>query len=58
LLLGGVVGNTEKLALNTGIGRAGDVLAIAPLTISRTTGSAAAAAAAAVVTTTTAVALS
>jgi hypothetical protein len=34
----GVVGDTEKLALNTGVGRARDVLAVLPLTVTRATG--------------------
>lgn len=40
VLLGRVLGsNTEKLALDTGVGRAGDVLSIAPLSITRSAGS-------------------
>jgi hypothetical protein len=38
LLLGGVVGDTEKFALETSVGGTGDVLAVAPLAISRTAG--------------------
>ena len=37
VLLGRVVGGTEELTLDTGIGRAGNVLAIAPLTIAGAT---------------------
>jgi hypothetical protein len=37
LLLGGVVGDTEELALNAGVGWAWDVLAVLPLTITRAT---------------------
>jgi hypothetical protein len=35
LLLRRVVGDTVKLALDTGVGRTGDVLAILPLSIAR-----------------------
>lgn len=37
VLLGRVVGGTEELTLDAGVGRAGNVLAIAPLTIARAT---------------------
>jgi hypothetical protein len=37
LLLGGVIGDTEELALHAGVGGAGNVLAIAPLAIARAT---------------------
>jgi hypothetical protein len=43
LLLCGVVGNAKKLTLQTSVGRAGDVLAIAPLSISGAAGRTAAA---------------
>jgi hypothetical protein len=46
LLLGGVVGDTEELTLDTGVDRAGDVLAVAPLSVARASCRAAAAAAA------------
>jgi hypothetical protein len=35
LLLGGVVGHAEELALNTGVRGAGDVLAVLPRTVAR-----------------------
>lgn len=38
-LLGGVIGNTEKFALQTGVRGTGDMFAIAPLTVSRASGS-------------------
>lgn len=38
VLLGGIVGKTEKLAFETGIGRTGNVLAVTPLAISRASG--------------------
>jgi hypothetical protein len=41
VLLGRVVGSTEKLALNARVGRACNVLAVSPLTIARATGVAA-----------------
>jgi hypothetical protein len=37
-LLRGIVGNTEKLALKASIGGTRNVLAIAPLAVSRATG--------------------
>lgn len=37
VLLGRVVGGTEELTLDAGVGRSGNVLAIAPLTIARAT---------------------
>jgi hypothetical protein len=45
LLLGGVVENTEKLSLNARVGRARNVLSVAPLSIARTASSVVAAAA-------------
>jgi hypothetical protein len=38
VLLGGVVGNTEEFALQTGIRRTRDMLAVAPLAISGSSG--------------------
>jgi hypothetical protein len=59
VLLGGVIlTETEELTLQTGVGRAGDVLAVTPLTIARATGGSTAAAAVATTTTTVRAALS
>jgi hypothetical protein len=43
LLLGGIIQNTEELALHTGVGGSGDVLAVSPLSITATASRAAAA---------------